>query len=60
MSEEENWQVKLADELHKPIKRNVSAKSLLTGRSLNPALKNRTSIRAYGNGLPQQRFTTVR
>ena len=38
----------------------VSAKSLLTGRSLNPALKNRTSICAYGNGLPQQRFTTVR
>ena len=29
MSEEENWQVKLADELHKPIKRNFTRRRVI-------------------------------
>ena len=29
LSEEENWQVKLADELHKPIKRNFTRRRVI-------------------------------
>ena len=49
LSEEENWQVKLADELHKPIKRNFTRRRVIANHIQYCAKRMQTNFGAFRN-----------